>query len=215
MTLTRVTLTALAGFMCCTLSALAEDGSSSYSRRTIINSTSNTSGASGGTSTGTTGSGESTSSGSTSSTSSSEVIEQSGVAGFRHSNKFAPKYKERIQTYKGQIELGLKNGWLSAEDGEKFSKELVRLTDLEAAAAAKNYSKPEIDDLDKQFTKFNMEFSNAGQKKSAPATTTAPAGTPAATTQPSAKPATTSAKAPTKPAAKPAAKTPAKPAAKK
>lgn len=212
MTLTRVTLTALIAFMCCTVSALAEDGSSSYSRRTIINSTSNTSGASGGTSSGTTGSGESTSSGSNSSTSSTEVVEESGVAGFRHSNKFAPKYKERIQTYKGQIALGLKNGWLSAEDGEKFSKELARLTELEAAVAAKNFSKPEIDDLDKQFTKFNMEFSNAGQKKSAPAATSAPTQTPGAT----AKPAATAAKSAPKPAAKPAAKpSAAKPAAKK
>ncbi|MBY0549405.1 MAG: hypothetical protein K2W95_19170 [Candidatus Obscuribacterales bacterium] len=198
----------LLAVLICTLTAAAEEGGSSYSKRTIINSSSTTSGAGGGSSS-TTGSGENTSSGSSSSTSSTEVVEQSGMAGFRHSNKFVPKYKERIQTYRMQIEMGISKGWLSHEDSEKFSKELGRLAALEATVAEKNYSnKADIDDLDKQFTKFNMEFTNAAQKKPAPATTAAPVVTPTAT-----KPAPTS-KTPAKPAPKPAAK-PAKPAAKK
>lgn len=203
----------LLAVLICTLVAAAEDGSSSSSRRTIINSSSNTSGGSGGSSSGTTGSGENSNSGSSSSTSSTEVIEQSGVAGFKRSNKFAPKYKERIQNYRMQIEMGISKGWLSHEDGEKFSKQLGRLAALEATVAESNYSsKPEIDDLDKQFTKFNMEFTNAGQKKSTPATTPSSVVPPAAaTTKPAAaKPAATSI-TPVKPGPKPAAK----PAAKK
>lgn len=171
--------------------AVAEDGatSSTVTRRTVVQSSSNTK-------TDTNGSTNSGNSGSSSSSSStSETSEQSGVMGFQKSNKFAPKYKERIETYKSQIELGTTKGWLSADDAEKFKKELARLTELEAAVAAKNYVKPDIDDLDKQFTKFNMEFSNAGQKK--------PAAPAASGTAPS----TTSSTAKSTPA--PAAKAPA------
>lgn len=203
--------------------ASAEDPtpSGSYSRRTIIHSESNTSGASGGSSTSSSGgsSGTSSQSGSTTSSTTTETVEQSGVMGFKHSNKFVPKYKERIETYKHQIQLGLSKGWLSSEDGDKFSKELARLTELEAAVASKHYAKPEVDDLDKQFTKFNMEFTNAGQKKTA-----APAATPAANTAAAAtasstkaaagatksgaatKPAASATKAPPQPASKPSSK---------
>ncbi len=156
----------------------AQDGvSSTVTRRTVIQSTSNTKTDAGST---TNSSGSSSDGTQSSNNESSEVVEQSGVMGFRKSNKFVPKYKERIETYKGQIALGQKAGWLSADDAEKFTRELGRLTELEAAVCAKNYVKPDIDDLDKQFTKFNMEFSNAGQKKPAPASTSSAATPPSA-----------------------------------
>lgn len=174
-----------------------DDSVTTTTRRTVVQSSSTTNSDSAAT---TNGSDATTSN---KSSSSSEVIEQSGVMGFRNSNKFVPKYKERIETYKGQIELGTKNGWLSAENAEKFKAELARLTELEAAVAAKNYVKPDIDDLDKQFTKFNMEFSNAGQAKSPPAvpvSTAKPTPVPAfeTTSTAPAKPAATATKATTK-----------------
>jgi hypothetical protein len=204
-------LLAAAGLVLTSGVSKAEEGSSTVTKRTVIHSSSNTKSDSAGS---TSSSNSATTGNNTTST--ETTVEQSGVMGFQKSNKFAPNYKKRLATYKDQIELGTKGGWLSADDADKFKKELARLTELESAVAAKNYVKPDIDDLDKQFTKFNMEFSNAGQKKSAPATTSTPPAAVPATAKPAEKPKTqaTTRKAPAA-AAKPAAKPASKPAAKK
>lgn len=188
--------------------ALAQESSSSsssYSKTTLVQSSSTTAEA------GSNGRSSKSTSGS-----SSEVVEQSGVMGFRHANKFVPKYKERISTYHHQMELGLSKGWLSRQDAEHFGKELERLTALEATVSGAGWQKQDVDDLDKQFTKFNKDFTDAAQKKpvTAPAITAAPPA-PAASTPKVAAPAakTTTALTARKPAA--AAKPAAKPAAKK
>ncbi|MDX2106898.1 MAG: hypothetical protein SFY67_10895 [Candidatus Melainabacteria bacterium] len=87
--------------------------------------------------------------------------------GFRQSNKFEFKYKERIKTYEGQIDLGLKRGWLSAPDAKTFSERLAKLKEMEASVSANGYQKPELDNLELEITKFNREFSDAGQKTKA------------------------------------------------
>ncbi|MFN8659956.1 MAG: hypothetical protein U0105_26710 [Candidatus Obscuribacterales bacterium] len=126
-----------------------------------------------------------------------ETTYSSSGVGFKGANKFAPKYKERIRTYKDQIQMGLTKGWLTQAQADQFSAELVRLGELDAKCEKEGYVQPGVDDLDKQFTKFNMEFSRAGS-------TPAPAAKPATTT-------TTSTTTTTAPAAKaPAAKTTAK-----
>lgn len=181
---------------------LQSSGSSSVSKRTVIESSSSK--------------GENNPSASGSSSSSSEV-HQSGVMGIRQSNKFAPKYKERIETYKNQIELGLTKGWLSKENAEKFSVELKRLSELEASVAAKGYVKADVDDIDKQLTKFNMDFTNAGQQKAAPAVKpTETSSSPAKPTEPASANSKAPATADTKTSAKAASssKSPAKTAGK-
>ena len=221
----------------CAFPSFADDtfsSGTSYSRKTVTNSSSNTSGASGSGS-GSNSSGaaasESVNSQSSTSSSSSEVIEQSGMMGLKNSNKFVPNYKKRIETYKQQIALGLSKGWLSAADGDKYTQELARLTELETAVCAKNYLKPDLDDLDRQFTKFNMEFTNAGQKKSLGAATSGneSAGTVTKSAAPgAAKPAAqastasntkpgkkTNAPSPAKSATKPTSKAPTKSESKK
>lgn len=98
------------------------------------------------------------------------VIEQSGVMGVKSANVYAPKYKQRIKTYTEQIEMGAAKGWLTAEEVERFKKGLGELTTLEAGVEAKGYQKSDVDDLDKQFTKFNMEFTAAANKPAQAAT---------------------------------------------
>lgn len=101
--------------------------------------------------------------------SSEETTITRGV-GFRQSNKFEFKYKERIKTYEEQIEMGLKRGWLSKEDANTFSIRLAKLKELESSVSANGYPKPELDNLELEITKFNKEFSDAGQKTKSPPT---------------------------------------------
>ncbi|QQR57347.1 MAG: hypothetical protein IPG59_20590 [Candidatus Melainabacteria bacterium] len=119
------------------------------------------------------------SSSSSSSSSSSEVTR--GV-GFRQTNKFEFKYKERIKTYEDQIQMGLKRGWLSSADAEIFSSRLLKLKEMEASVSANGYPKAELDTLEQEITKFNKEFSDAGQKtKTVTAPSVAPTAAPQAT----------------------------------
>lgn len=96
--------------------------------------------------------------------SSSEETTITRGVGFKQTNKFEFKYKERIKTYENQIEMGLKRGWLSAEDAKTFSERLAKLKEMEASVSANGYAKPELDNLELEITKFNREFSDAGQK---------------------------------------------------
>jgi len=97
------------------------------------------------------------------------VIEQRGVMGVKDANVFAPKYKERLNTYTEQIQMGLTRGWLNQEQADHFKSGLENLRKLDAEAAANNYAEPGLSNLDKEFTKFNMEFSSAGSKPAASA----------------------------------------------
>lgn len=104
---------------------------------------------------------------------SSVVVEQqSGVMGFRSANKFAPHFKDRLNTYAEQMEMARTKGWLNSAQLSSFQSELDRLNGLEASVAAKGFVKPDVDDLDKQITKFNAEFSTASNKASSASTTT-------------------------------------------
>lgn len=99
------------------------------------------------------------------------VVEgQSGVLGFRTANKFAPHFKDRLNTYAEQMEMARTKGWLNAAQLSTFQSELDRLNALEASVAAKGFVKPDVDDLDKQITKFNADFTTASGKQSGNAT---------------------------------------------
>ncbi len=100
--------------------------------------------------------------------SSSEETTITRGVGFRQSNKFEFKYKERIKTYEEQIQMGLKRGWLSEEDAKTFSLRLDKLKNMEASVSTNGYPKPELDNLELEITKFNKEFSDAGQKTNTP-----------------------------------------------
>lgn len=115
-----------------------------------------------------------------------ETTYSSSGVGFKGANKFAPKYKERIKTYKDQIQMGLTKGWLTQAQGDQFSAELVRLGELDAKCEKEGYVQPGVDDLDKQFTKFNMEFSRAGSTPP-PAAKTTTTTTSTTTAAPAAK----------------------------
>lgn len=93
--------------------------------------------------------------------SSSQTVIIRGLAGVKDANVFVPKYKERLQTYGEQIQMGLTKGWLTQEQADHFSSELERLRKLDEAASAQQYAPPVLDNLDKEFTQFNIEFSRA------------------------------------------------------
>ena len=79
---------------------------------------------------------------------------------------FAPKYRERIKTYKGQINTGLSKGWLTPEAGKKLKDRLDELKTMEAKANANGYPKSELDNVEKAFTQFNIDLTAAENDKS-------------------------------------------------
>ena len=76
---------------------------------------------------------------------------------------YAPKYRERINTYEGQITTALSKGWLTAVSAQKFKDRLSELKTLEANARANGYPKPELDKVEKAFTQFNIDLTAAEQ----------------------------------------------------
>lgn len=74
---------------------------------------------------------------------------------------YAPKYQERIKTYEGQIDTALTKGWLTPAAGQKFKDRLGELKTMEANASKNGYPKPELDNVERAFTKFNMDLSTA------------------------------------------------------
>ncbi len=137
--------------------ASAQDGDSITQSRTVIESTTKAPDPEG-------------------SSSSSTTVETSGV-GFKGANAYNPKYKQRIGTYSEQIEMGLNKGWLTAAEGAEFKRRLDEMKTMEAAAAANGWAKADVDKVEKVFTTFNIDLSNASNKKPASTSTT-----PAATT---------------------------------
>ena len=92
---------------------------------------------------------------------SSALYQSSGAVGAKGANVFAPKYRERINTYSEQINLGISKGWLSAESAEHFKSELARLSALETEATAHQYAQPYLDNVEKEFTQYNIDFTKA------------------------------------------------------
>lgn len=90
----------------------------------------------------------------------SSALYKSGV-GAKGANGFAPKYRERINTYTEQIALGVSKGWLSPENAEHFKSELARLSSLETEASAHQYAQPYLDNVEKAFTQYNIDFTKA------------------------------------------------------
>jgi hypothetical protein len=109
--------------------------------------------------------------------SSETIIERKGVMGVKGSNVFRPKYRERLKTYAEQIEMGTTKGWLTAEEGERFKKELARLDSLEVEASKHGWPKAEVDNVERAFTQFNIDLHKASNKPAnpTPARTAAPA----------------------------------------
>lgn len=101
-------------------------------------------------------------------TSYSESYESRGYGGVRDANRIEFKYKERLKNWGEQIQMGLTRGWLSQADAGIFKDRLEKLRTLEADVSSKGYPKPELDDMEKQFTKFNQDLSDAGTKSTAP-----------------------------------------------
>lgn len=91
-----------------------------------------------------------------------------GYGGVREANKIEFKYKERLKNWGEQIQMGISRGWLSDADAGVFKNRLEKLKALEAAVSSKGYPKPELDDMEKQFTKYNQDLSDAGTKSTAP-----------------------------------------------
>jgi hypothetical protein len=92
---------------------------------------------------------------------SSALYQSRGAVGAKGANVFAPKYRERINTYSEQINLGISKGWLSPENAEHFKSELARLSALESEATAHQYAQPYLDNVEKEFTQYNIEFTKA------------------------------------------------------
>lgn len=101
-------------------------------------------------------------------TSYSESYESRGYGGVRDANRIEFKYKERLKNWGEQIQMGITRGWLSEADAGIFKDRLEKLRTLEADVSSKGYPKPELDDMEKQFTKFNQDLSDAGTKSTAP-----------------------------------------------
>jgi hypothetical protein len=129
--------------------------------------------------------------------------------GVKGANVFNPKYKERLATYAEQVDMGLAKGWLTAAEGVQFKSQLERLNQLEETVRAAGYPKDQLDNLEKEVTRFNMDLTTAANKpapKAVVAPTPAPVPAIAPTMVAAPKPAAT-AKVPAKkvPAKKPAA----------
>lgn len=101
-------------------------------------------------------------------TSYSESSELRGYGGVHEANRIEFKYKERLKNWGEQIQMGITRGWLSESDAGIFKDRLEKLRTLEADVSSKGYPKPELDDMEKQFTKFNQDLSDAGTKSTAP-----------------------------------------------
>ncbi|MBZ0186977.1 MAG: hypothetical protein K8F91_12090 [Candidatus Obscuribacterales bacterium] len=85
--------------------------------------------------------------------------------GFKNANVFNPKYKERLTNFEEQIRTGLAKGWINQAQASKFRARLAVLKTVEAKVSAKNYPKAELDDMEKQFTLYNQDFSKAASSK--------------------------------------------------
>jgi len=100
----------------------------------------------------------------------------------RHVVKF--KYKERLNTYAEQIQMALSKGALTKEDTDRLTERLNQLRQLEQSVSAKNYPREDLDNMDKQFTSFNQDFTATANKAAAPAASSATAKPAADSTLP-------------------------------
>ncbi len=106
------------------------------------------------------------------------TVETRAFGGVKEANVFAPKYKERIQTYSEQIEMGSTKGWLTPAEVDQFSKRLDEMRKMESDAASKGWTRADIDAVEKVFQKFNIDLTAAANKAPAESETTTPAAKP-------------------------------------
>src|SRR5438105_4481947 len=76
--------------------------------------------------------------GSSSSSSSSSTTTEATIKGY------AFKYKQRFDTYSGQIEMGVAKGWLTAAQADTFKTRLAELRSVESAASHNGYADADI-----------------------------------------------------------------------
>lgn len=93
---------------------------------------------------------------------------------------FVPKFQQRLNNLKEQIERGITKGWLTAEQSEKFKQQHEKAAALEADVRTKGYPKDGVDKLEKAVTGLNDLLSQALTKGSTPAPETPKANQPAA-----------------------------------
>ncbi len=109
---------------------------------------------------------------------------------------FVPKFQQRLNNLKEQIERGITKGWLTAEQSEKFKQQHEKAAALEADVRTKGYPKDGVDNLEKAVTGLNDSLSQALIKGSTPAPEKPAANqqsagqTPASTSQSKPAPAT-------------------------
>jgi hypothetical protein len=78
---------------------------------------------------------------------------------------YAFKYGQRLKDWSEQIDTGLAKGWLSPPDAQKFRDRIASLRALNDSVNAKGYPKADLDDMEKQFTQFNIDLSHASEPK--------------------------------------------------
>lgn len=77
---------------------------------------------------------------------------------------YAFKYGERLKNWSETIEKGVAKGWLTSDEAATFKSRWDQLKTLNDSVSAKGYPKAELDDMEKQFTKFNADLSTASSK---------------------------------------------------
>ncbi len=96
----------------------------------------------------------------------------SSTVGVTEKKGFAFKYSERLKNWSEQIDMGTSKGWLTADEAQKFRTRLDGLRALNDSVSQKGYPRADLDDMEKQFTQYNIDLSNAASK---PKTSSAPA----------------------------------------
>ena len=76
---------------------------------------------------------------------------------------YAFKYSQRLKNWAEQIDTGITKGWLSADDATKMKARLEELRKLNDSVSSKGYPRADLDDMEKQFTQFNIDLSHASE----------------------------------------------------
>jgi small-conductance mechanosensitive channel len=116
------------------------------------------------------------------------VTESSETADGSVKKLFVPKFQQRLNNLKEQLERGITKGWLTTEQAERFKQQHEKAAALEADVRAKGYPKDAVDNLEKEVTALNDTLSQALIKGSTPAPEK-PAASPAPTGQSAKSPA--------------------------
>jgi lysophospholipase L1-like esterase len=77
---------------------------------------------------------------------------------------FAFKYSERLKNWGEQIDTGVTKNWLTADEAQTFKTRLEQLRQLNQAVSDKGYARADLDDMEKQFSQYNIDLSHALDK---------------------------------------------------